>query len=133
MKLIASRSSQHRKWPLAALLLADLAVFGGTSPHSAPSIVLFIGFLLLSASFYMLLLGALRLVAWYGVSPGARRRRFIRLSAGVFSGLVALQSIGELSSRDILVALPLVLMAYMHLSYGRREPATAKAVPVQQA
>lgn len=131
MKLIASRSAHHRKWPLAALLAADLAVFGGTSPHSAPSIVLFAGFLLLSASFYVLLLGALRLVAWYGVSPGSRRKRFIRLSAGVFSGLVALQSIGELSSRDVLVALPLALIAYMYLSYGRREPAAAKPVPAQ--
>jgi hypothetical protein len=132
MKLIASHSHHHRKWPLAALLLADLAIFGGTSPQSAPSIVLFIGFLLLSASFYVLLLGALRLAAWYGISPGPRRRRFIRLGAGVFSGLVALQSIGELSSRDILVLLPLALIAYMYLSYGRREPSAAKAVAAGQ-
>jgi len=115
----ASRS--RKKWPLAALVAADLAVFGGTDPHNAPSIMLFIGFLLLSASFYVLLLGALRLVAWYGLSPGRYRKRFIRLSAGVFSGLVALQSIGELSRRDVLVVLPLALIAYIYVSYARKE------------
>lgn len=129
MRLIASRSpdneKSHRKWPLLALLAADLAVFGATSPQSAPSIVLFIGFLLLTATFYVLLLGTLRLVAWYGISPGSRRKRFVRLTAGVFSGLVALQSIGELSSRDVLVALPLAFIAYIYLSYGRRQAAPA--------
>jgi hypothetical protein len=123
MRLKASHSP--KKWPLAALAAADLAVFGGTNPSSAPSIVLFIGFLLLSASFYVLLLGVLRLVAWYGVSPGKQHRRLIRLLAGVFSALVALQSIGELSPRDVLVALPLALIAYIYVSYGRREPAAA--------
>jgi hypothetical protein len=124
MKLIASRS--RKRWPIAALAIADLAVFGVTSPHSAPSIVLFIGFLLLAVSFYVLLLGALKLVAWYGVSPGRHRKRFIRLMTGVFSGLVALQSIGELSTRDVLVVLPLALLAYLYLSYGRREPVAAQ-------
>ncbi len=125
MKIIASRSHNHRKLPLLALIAADLSVFGATSPQNASSIVLFIGFLLLAATFYVLLLGALRLVAWYGISPGRYRKRFIRLTAGVFSGLVALQSIGELSSRDVLVLLPLALIAYIYLSYGRREPAVA--------
>ncbi|HET7059896.1 MAG TPA: hypothetical protein VFH99_01070 [Candidatus Saccharimonadales bacterium] len=124
-----SASHSRKKWSLAALAAADLVVFSGTSPHSASSIVLFIGFMLLAASFYVLLLGALRLVAWYGVSPGRYRKRFIRLMAGLFSGLVALQSIGELSPRDVLVLLPLAFLAYLYMSYGRKvAPAAAPAV-----
>jgi hypothetical protein len=119
MKLIASHSQHRKRGPIAALLVADLVVFAGTSPQKVPSIFLFLGFLLLVANFYVLLLGVLKLVAWYGVSPGKYRKRFIRLSAGVFSGLVALQSIGQLSNRDVLVVLPLLLLGYMYLSYGR--------------
>lgn len=117
MQLIASPS--RKKWLLAALAAADLVVFGGTSPHNTSSIVLFIGFLLLSINFYVFLLGALKLVAWYGVSLGRHRKQFIRLTAGVFVGLVALQSIGELSLRDVVVLLPLAVVAYFYLSYGR--------------
>lgn len=132
MRLLASRSRLTRKkWLLAALAAADLVVFGGTNPHSAPSIVLFIGFLLLATNFYALLLGALKLVAWYGLSPGRYHKRFIRVAAGLFSGVVALQSIGELSSRDVLVLLPLAFIAYLYLSYGRRKPVAVPAVPAQ--
>lgn len=129
MKILASRSNHHKKWPLAVLAAVDLAVFGLTSPGNVPSTVLFLGFLLLIANFYVLLLAVLKLVAWYGVSPGAHRKRFIRVAAGVFAGLAALQSVGELSSRDVLVLLPLAFLAYMYLSYGRgrTEPTAVQA------
>lgn len=133
MKLLASRSHGHKRWYIAALIGADLVMFGGTNPSKVPSMALFLGFLLLIANFYVLLLAALRLVSWYGVSPGRHRKRFIRVTAGVFGGLVALQSIGELSGRDVLVLLPLALLAYMYLSYGRREPASAPTSPPQSA
>lgn len=112
--------SHSRTWLLAGLALADILVFGGRDPHSASSAVLFVGFVLLAVSFYVLLLGLLKLAAWYGISPGRHRKRFIRLTAGLFSGVVALQSIGELSPRDGLVLLPLVVLAYLYLSYGAR-------------
>lgn len=133
MKILASHSRKHGKWPLVALVAADLAIFCGTDPSKVPSIGLFLGFLLLIANFYALLLVALKLVAWYGVSPGKHRRRFVRIVAGVFGGLVALQSIGELSPRDVLVLLPLALLAYTYLSYGRREAAAASTLPPQSA
>lgn len=117
MKPLSSRS--RKKWPFAALIAADLAVFGVANPESAPSQVLFVGFLLLVANFYVLTLGMLKLVAWYGVAPGRRRQRFIWLMTAVFSGLAALQSIGELSPRDVLVLFPLAGLLYLYLSYGR--------------
>ncbi|HVX47789.1 MAG TPA: hypothetical protein VHA05_00310 [Candidatus Saccharimonadales bacterium] len=133
MKILASHSHKRRKWPAAALVTADLVVFGGTDPSKVPSIGLFLGFLLLIANFYALLVVALKLVAWYGVSPGKHKQRFVRVTAGVFAGLVALQSIGELSARDVLVALPLAFLAYMYLSYGRRSAAVVPDLPPQSA
>lgn len=117
MQILASHP--RKKWLLAALVASDLVIFGGTSPHNASSGVLFIGFLLLAVNFYALLLAMLRLAAWYGVSLGRHRKRFVRVTAGVFVGLAALQSIGELSPRDVLVLLPLALLGYLYLSYGR--------------
>jgi hypothetical protein len=126
MQILASRSRNTRKkWLLAALLAADFIIFGGTNPNNSSSLVLFAGFLLLVVNFYCLILAVLRLAAWYGVSLGRHRGRFIRLTAGVFSGLAALQSIGELSARDVLVLLPLALLAYLYLSYGQTRPADA--------
>lgn len=122
MKPTASHSP--KKWPLAALATADLAVFGVANPESAPSQILFVGFLLLVANFYVILLAALKLAAWYGVSPGRRRQRFIWLMTAVFSGLAALQSIGELSPRDVLVLFPLASLLYLYLSYGRAQTVT---------
>jgi hypothetical protein len=122
--------SRSRTWLLVGLAVADLVVFAGSDPHSAPTLVLFIGFLLLAANFYVLLLGLLKLTAWYGISPGRHRKRFIRLATGLFGGLVALQSIGELSSRDLLVLLPSVVLAYLYISYGPRGHTEQDAVRV---
>lgn len=125
-------ASHPRRWFIAGIVAADMVVFGTTNPHSAPSWLLVAGFLLLSANFYLVVLGMLRLVGWYGI-PLGKHSRFARTAVGVFSGLVALQSIGELSPRDILVLLPLAAIAYFYSSYGRgnKKPVeTAVAAPL---
>lgn len=116
MKKIASHS---RIWHAAGLLVVDCLVFGLINPHTTPSFMLAAGFLLLAANIYYLLLNCLRLGKWYGLGSGVHQRRFARTVAGVLSGLIALQSIGELGMRDIVLALPLVLIAYIYMSYGK--------------
>lgn len=86
------------------------------------------GFLLLAVSLYAVLLGVLKIGSWYGLSSVKHRRRLARTTAGVLSGIIALQSIGELSSRDILVLLPLALIAYLYMSYGRARPAVTPEI-----
>lgn len=111
--------SRSQTWLLASLLLADIAVFSGSNPHNAPSMMLMIGFGLLIVNFYLLMLGLVRL-SNYGLLTGRyRHKRFARLATGLFAGLVALQSIGELGSRDIVVLLPLAVLGYLYISYGR--------------
>lgn len=104
---------------IGGLLAADAAVFGLWNTESAPSAILIVGFLLFAVNAYALSLGLLKLAGLYGLAPVGQRRRLARITTVVFSGLVALQSIGELSARDILVLLPFVALTYFYVSYQR--------------
>lgn len=87
--------------------------------------MLITGFLLLAANIYYAIYNLLKLGKWYGLGAGKHQRRLARTTTGVLGGLVALQSIGELSSHDVLLALPLVFLAYLYMSYGKsvKQPA----------
>jgi hypothetical protein len=101
------------------LLVADSVLFSLTNPDNVPSLMLAGGFLLLTATLYCLALGLMAIAGWYGLSTSRHRRRFARITTGVVASLIALQSIGELSMRDVLVLLPLAVLAYLYVSYGR--------------
>lgn len=112
--------SRSQFWSLAALLAADTVFFATTDPHEVPSFILIIGFLLLTATIYCAVRGLLALIRWYGLLPSdSHRRRLARVVTGLAAGLIALQSIGQLGVRDILVLLPLTLLAYLYITYGR--------------
>lgn len=111
--------SRSRTWLLASLLLTDIVIFSGSNPHNAPSLMLITGFGLLMVNFYLLMLGLASLSSYGLLSGGRHHRRFARLATGLFAGLVALQSVGELGPRDIVVLLPLTVLGYLYISYGR--------------
>ncbi len=83
------------------------------------SIVLIVAFMLTAATFYGLVQTAIRAFAWYRGKALKNSQRFALGATGLLSGLIALQSVGQLGSRDILVALPLAMVAYLYVSYGR--------------
>jgi hypothetical protein len=118
-------TSQHRR--LAALFVADLLFFGLTDPANVPSFALIIGFLLFAATLYQFVRGLIKLGSWYGLEFTRRQQRLARIATGVMAGLVALQSMGQLGGRDILVLVPLALVAYLYTSYG--QPAIEVAEP----
>ncbi|HVV25419.1 MAG TPA: hypothetical protein VHC21_00055 [Candidatus Saccharimonadales bacterium] len=121
-KLIA-----HARFRLIMLLLmVDTVVFGLTDPQQVPSFMLAGGFVLLAITLYQIILGLLRAANWYGLPGGAHRKRQARTLTGLIGGLIALQSIGELGSRDVLVLLPLAFITYLYISYGKA------AQPVRQ-
>jgi hypothetical protein len=63
----------------------------------------------------------------YGI-PVRHRKRALRSAVLLISGLVALQSIGQLSPRDVLVLAPLSALMYMYIAYnrgGRRQTPSA--------
>jgi hypothetical protein len=103
----------------AALVLGDAIFFGFTDPTRAPSTFFIIAFLLFAATLYVMVQGVCALLGWYGY-PVKHRHRAGMVTAGGLSSLFALQSIGQLSTRDIAVLLPLVVLAYFYISYNRR-------------
>jgi len=124
--------ARKHTWKFAGLAAADGIVFGFTNAVSVPSFVLMVGFLLLSVTFYYLIRGLLTFVGLYGVSV-RRKRRLAAVMTGAVSGLVALQSIGELNSRDVLVLVPLMLIGYVYTSYGKGTRRLGEAKPSEYA
>jgi hypothetical protein len=117
-------------WRISGLLAADIAVFGLTDPQEAPSFMLIIGYVLLCVTIFYLVDAVLSVSRLYGV-PVRHKRRVLRSTVLLISGLVALQSIGQLSTRDVIVLMPLSALLYMYLSYARgaRQRQTVREQP----
>jgi hypothetical protein len=104
-------------WLALAIVAMDGMFFTMTNPSKVVSIVLMVGFLLLSLTLYFFLGRLLSLTSLYGISLGRHRKRLAFFATGIAAGLLALQSMGELSTKDALVAVPLALVLYFYLSY----------------
>lgn len=108
-----------KKWPLAALFTLDGFFFGFTEPHTVAAPMLIVGFGLIVANLYLMISGVIKVARWYGISFGSHARRVAAVATGVIGGLVALQSVGQLSPRDVLVLLPFAVIGYLYTSYGQ--------------
>ncbi len=106
-------------WLVLGLITADSLFFGLTNPARVASFVLIFGFLLLAITLYYIWKGLFAIASWYGLPIRRHNKRLAQLVAGITIGLLALQSIGELSTRDVLVVLPLAIVLYIYTSYGR--------------
>ncbi len=118
MKTFISRLKNPHTLSLGGLMVADAVVFGTTNPRSAPSFLLIVGFLLLSATIYCLFDGLLAVPAVYGFHLRHKRRLVGTLTA-LTGALVALQSIGQLGSRDVLVLLLLTLLLSLYAASAK--------------
>ncbi len=127
MKLVSRTISSPRFWRISGLLAVDGVIFGLTDPQQVPSFVLAGGVILLVVTLYELLLAVLHAAGWYGLPGGAHRKRQSRVLTGLVGGVIALQSIGELGQRDVVVLLPLALIVYLYISYGKADRAPAMA------
>ena len=103
----------------AALFIVDLLFFGAVDPDKAPSFIFMVAFLLVSLTLYWLASSLYQLAVWYGL-PLKHRKRAVVTSTGVVMSIVALQSTGQLSVRDIVLVLPFVVVGYFYLSYQQR-------------
>lgn len=108
-----------KRWPWAVLITLDGLFFGLTEPSKVSVPMLIVGFGLIVASIYRLIHGIIGLTRWYGVSFGSHARRVAAVATGVIGSVVALQSIGQLSPRDLIVLLPFALVGYFYASYGQ--------------
>lgn len=116
--------ARKHAWKFVGLIAVDGVMFGLTNAGSVPLIGLMAGFILLAVTFYYFVRGLLSFARLYGVSI-RRKRRLAMVVTGSVSVLVALQSIGELNSRDVLVLAPLMFIGYIYSSYGKSTRALA--------
>lgn len=112
-------ASHPHFWLISGLVVLDGLFFSLSDPVRVPSLLLAVGFVLMAVTLYQLVLGLLQAANWYGLPGSAHRRRQARTLTGLIGGLIALQSIGELGRRDVLVLLPLAVLAYLYMSYGK--------------
>ncbi|HSX45902.1 MAG TPA: hypothetical protein VLG27_02745 [Candidatus Saccharimonadia bacterium] len=97
----------------------DAAVFGASDAQKVPSLMLAVGFVLFLATIYHVFYGIMSIARFYGFRL-KRQNRFALYFTGVAGVLAALQSIGELSGRDIAVMVPLAAIGYLYSSYGSK-------------
>ena len=108
---------------IGALVTLDVALFSTTDVTKVPSVVVMIGFILLALTIYYLFTGLFSLGRFYGIEV-KRQKPLVTYVTLVTAGLLALQSIGQLSQRDVLVLFPLAMLAYLYSAYaksGRRQ------------
>jgi hypothetical protein len=101
------------------VMVADFAFFCFTNPASVPSFVLIIGFLLFIVTLYILIRFLLRGVCTYLPSLRRTRARLAVFVTGIIGVLLALQSIGQLSTRDAIVIVPIAIVLYVYFTYAR--------------
>lgn len=104
----------------AALIAADCLVFGLVDPASANAIWLIAGYVLLGLTILALASALAQLTRAYGTMPYMLSRRFLRYTAVIMIALVGLQSIGQLTTKDVATLLPFVVVAYAYFGYGRK-------------
>ena len=100
-------------WQIAVLLVVDLLFFSSTNAATIVPVFLIVGFLLFGLTSYLLIYSLVSFIQLYGLPIRHKSSLAIFLSI-VVSLIVALQSIGELSLRDILVIVPLTFVGYMY-------------------
>lgn len=106
-----------RRWYILVLLIADILVFFTVDPRQAPSVVLMIGLLLLIATIYIVICACLYLIG-FGIPSLRKREKKLRiLLSVVVAFLVGLQSLGQLTAKDFIAVIPLLLVGYFYLTY----------------
>jgi hypothetical protein len=111
--------NQHKTRSLAGLILVDAVFFGLTNPSKVPAVLLIAGFALIVVNLYALSLGLVALSRWYGISLGAHSKKIVLIITGFTGALIGLQSMGQLSVRDLVILMPFVAIGYFYSSYQK--------------
>ena len=98
----------------------DGLFFGYIDPRKAAAPLLIVGFVLLSLSIYMIWQGFLKIFTQSGLPFRSAATKLTGVVTSLTMVVMALQSMGELTFRDLVVIVPLSLVAYFYLSYSRQ-------------
>jgi hypothetical protein len=116
-KLLSSIRIRHYLETIGLLAL-DIIFFTFTNTNTDPSYVIIIGFVLIFISAYLFFYYGLSFLKLYGL-PIRRKRRLATYLTVLVGALVALQSIGELTPKDVLVLVPIALIGYLYTGYAK--------------
>ena len=116
MKISKSVFQKH-SWQIAFILFLDFIFFGFTNASSVAPILLIVGFVLFSLTMYILMYALFSFIQLYGI-PIHHKKRLSMFFSIVVGVLIALQSIGELSIRDVFVILPLSCIGYLYVIFA---------------
>jgi hypothetical protein len=115
------RYYSHKFARILALFIIDGLFFGLVDPRRTYALTIIVGFGLLVLTIYVLvdmLLGLLERIVTFPVMTRHRLHTGITMLLGL---LIAMQSIGQLTVKDLLAIIPLVLVAAFYLSYQRKQ------------
>jgi hypothetical protein len=97
---------------ISVCLLGLIILFSLTDPNRLPSFVLIVPFVLIFVSIFTGLL----IIMSNSVLVGKRARIIAAMCASVPTALLIMQSIGQLTSRDILTIFALFMLAFFYVS-----------------
>ena len=106
---------------LAALLILDIVFFGSINPRNAYALVVVLGFVLVVLTLYVVV-DLLFVLVDRVISLRPMTRHRLHTSITMLGALLlAMQSIGQLTIKDMSAIVPLVLVAAFYLSYQRKQ------------
>ena len=102
---------------LMALFVVDALFFSLVNPVNAYAIVIVLGFVLLIITIYVLIDFLLALGERIIPFSAHTKRRMALATTLVLALLIAMQSIGQLTTKDILAVIPLAIILSIYFSY----------------
>lgn len=112
--------TSHRKRKLIRLLVlfvADALFFSFVNPQNVYAVVIIVGFVLLALTLYALIDFLLVLAERIVPFSLETKKRIALASTLVLTLLIAMQSIGQLTGKDILAVIPLIIVLSFYFSY----------------
>lgn len=104
-------------WFAGGSLAVSGLFFGLTDPKSISSPMLFVGFILLCLSVYSVAQLGVWAFARAGLKAGRRQRRAVVGMSAIVMMVLALQSIGQLTFRDVAVIAIFAVLGYLYVTY----------------
>lgn len=105
--------------PSLAILITDILFFTHTNPNTSATSVLIMGCVLVALTFYAAISKVLGFLNYFNLGIRRTNHFLAAYATVVIVSIIALQSIGDLSLRDILIYIPLAVILYLYLSYGK--------------
>jgi len=99
------------------LVVLDFVFFTSTDATKVAPIILILGFVLLLLTIYEGFFLLFTIARLYGL-PIKNKNRLSMYSSGVMGLIIALQSIGELTPKDVLVIMPIAIIGYIYNVYA---------------